>query len=168
MVLRTKHALPRNISWRSRLVWSRARDWKSRNRQKRFKSSNLFFSANQNLNRIRKCLIWVFLLQKFRFYWCFSVVSVPSFQPFRGSYGCVRIALSVAVADGFMPRKVLDVRKECVRLSCQRQTKSPSGCRLAVYLPTDTLLRGSRQEHRGINRLRMYYTRITSLKSLSP
>lgn len=25
--------------------WSRARDWKSRNRQKRFKSSNLFFSA---------------------------------------------------------------------------------------------------------------------------
>ena len=30
-------------------------------------------------------------------------------------------------ADGFMPRKVLDVRKECVRLSCQRQTKSPSG-----------------------------------------
>ena len=37
---------PRNISWRSRLVWSRARDWKSRNRQKRFKSSNLFFSAN--------------------------------------------------------------------------------------------------------------------------
>ena len=46
LVLRTKHALPRNISWRSRLVWSRARDWKSRNRQKRFKSSNLFFSAN--------------------------------------------------------------------------------------------------------------------------
>ena len=26
-----------------------------------------------------------------------------------------------------MPRKVLDVRKECVRLSCQRQTKSPLG-----------------------------------------
>ena len=48
LVLRTKHALPRNISWRSRLVWSRARDWKSRNRQKRFKSSNLFFSAKQN------------------------------------------------------------------------------------------------------------------------
>ncbi len=36
-----------NIFWRSRLVWSRARDWKSRNRQKRFKSSNLFFSATQ-------------------------------------------------------------------------------------------------------------------------
>ena len=34
-------------SWRSRLVWSRARDWKSRNRQKRFKSSNLFFSATK-------------------------------------------------------------------------------------------------------------------------
>ena len=80
----------------------------------------------------------------------------------------VRISLSVAVADAFMPRKVLDVRKECVRLSCQRQTKSPSGCRLAVYLPTDTLLRGSRQEHRGINRLRMYQIRITSLKSLNP
>ena len=35
-------------SWRSRLVWSRARDWKSRNRQKRFKSSNLFFSATES------------------------------------------------------------------------------------------------------------------------
>ena len=57
----------------------------------------------------------------------FWVVYVPSFWSFRGSYGCVRISLSVAVADGFMPRKVLDVRKECVRLSCQRQTKSPSG-----------------------------------------
>ena len=52
---------------------------------------------------------------------------MPLFRSFRGSYGCVRIALSVAVADGFMPRKVLDVRKECVRLSCQRQTKSPLG-----------------------------------------
>ena len=46
--------------------------------------------------------------------------------------------------------------------------KAPRGCRLAVYLPTDTLMRGSRQEHRGINRLRMYQIRITSLKSLSP
>ncbi len=36
-----------NNLWRSRLVWSRARDWKSRNRQKRFKSSNLFFSATE-------------------------------------------------------------------------------------------------------------------------
>ena len=57
----------------------------------------------------------------------FLTVGVPSFQFFRGSYWCVRIALSVAFADGFMPRKVLDVRKECVRLSCQRQTKSPFG-----------------------------------------
>ena len=46
---------------------------------------------------------------------------------FLGFVWCVHIALSVAVADGFMPRKVLDVRKECVRLSCQRQTKSPLG-----------------------------------------
>ena len=89
--------------------------------------SNPALSANQNLNRIRKCLVWVFLLQKFRFYLRFSFVGVPSFQSFRGSYGCVRIALSVTVADGFMPRKVLDMRKECVRLSCQRQTKSPLG-----------------------------------------
>ncbi len=66
-------------------------------------------------------------MQKLRFYLCFSVVGVPSFRSFRGSYGCVRISLSVAVAGGFMPRKVLDVRKECVRLSCQRQTKSPLG-----------------------------------------
>ena len=99
------------------------------------------------------------------FFGCLCAV-VLSFSVF---VWCVRIALSVAVADGFMPRKVLDVRKECVRLSCQRQTKSPPwGCRLAVYLPTDTLLRGSRQEHRGINRLRECQIRITCLKSLSP
>ncbi len=66
-------------------------------------------------------------MQKFRFYLRFSFVRVPSFRSFRGSYECVRIPLYVVVADGFMPRKVLDVRKECVRLSCQRQTKSPSG-----------------------------------------
>ena len=66
-------------------------------------------------------------MQKFRFYLRFSVVGVTLVQSFRGSYWCVRISLSVAFADGFMPRKVLDVRKECVRLSCQRQTKSPSG-----------------------------------------
>ncbi len=41
--------LHHNTIWRSRLVWSRARDWKSRNRQKRFKSSNLFFSATREL-----------------------------------------------------------------------------------------------------------------------
>lgn len=107
-------------------------------------------------------------MQKFRFYLRFSVVVVTLFQSFRGSYWCVRIALSVAVADGFMPRKVLDVRKECVRLFAKGKRKAPRGCRLAVYLPTDTLLRGSGQEHRGINRLRMYQTRIISLKSLSP
>lgn len=57
------------------------------------------------------------------FFGCgYAVVSV-----FSGFVQGVRISLSVAVADGFMPRKVLDVRKECVRLSCQRQTKSPSG-----------------------------------------
>ena len=68
-----------------------------------------------------------FSFAKMQYLLAFWVVYVPSFWSFRGSYGCVRIALSVAVADGFMPRKVLDVRKECVRLSCQRQTKSPSG-----------------------------------------
>ena len=89
-------------------------------------SSNLSFKienvsilsgfAKQNLNRIRECLIWVFLLQKIRFYLRFLIVGVPSFRSFRGSYGVVRIPLSVAVAGGFVPRKVLDVRKECVRL----------------------------------------------------
>ena len=57
----------------------------------------------------------------------FTVVGVPSFRSFRGSYWCVRIALSVAFADGLMPRKAVGDRKECVRLSCQRQTKSPFG-----------------------------------------
>lgn len=46
MVLAYQTPTSQNNLWRSRLVWSRARDWKSRNRQKRFKSSNLFFSAN--------------------------------------------------------------------------------------------------------------------------
>ena len=35
-------------AWRSRLAWSRARDWKSRKRQKRFESSNLSFSAEKH------------------------------------------------------------------------------------------------------------------------
>ena len=52
---------------------------------------------------------------------------------------CVRIALSVAVADGFMPRKVLDVRKECVRLHGSQRTaqKLLRKCkkRLRVNLP---------------------------------
>ena len=68
-----------------------------------------------------------FSFAKMQYLLAFFFVYVPSFYIFRGSYGCVRIPLSVAVADGFMPRKVLDVRKECVRLSCQRQTKSPLG-----------------------------------------
>ena len=46
----------------------------------------------------------------------FTVVGVPSFRSFRGSYWCVRIALSVAFADGLMPRKLLDMRKACFRL----------------------------------------------------
>ena len=90
------------------------------------KGSNPFLSAKQNLNRIRKCLVWVFLLQKFRSYLRFWLSACRYFGLFWVRAGC-RISLSVAVADGFMPRKVLDVRKECVRLSCQRQTKSPSG-----------------------------------------
>ncbi len=47
MVLAYQPPTSQNNLWRSRLVWSRARDWKSRNRQKRFKSSNLFFSATE-------------------------------------------------------------------------------------------------------------------------
>ena len=93
-----------------------------------------------------------------------AVVSV-----FSGFVGKVRIALSVAVADGFMPRKVRGRQKGvCQAILPKANEKPPWGCRLAVYLPTDMLLRGSRQEHRGINRLRMYQIRITSLKSLSP
>ena len=56
-------------------------------------------------------------MQKFRFYLRFSVVGVPPFRSFRGSYRGVRIALSVAVADGFMPRKVLGRQKGVCRNS---------------------------------------------------
>ena len=66
MVLRTKPSTSQKISWRSRLVWSRARDWKSRNRQKRFKSSNLFFSANKDLKQF--CFrFFILLAEKKRF-----------------------------------------------------------------------------------------------------
>ena len=79
---------------------------------------------------------------------------VPLFQSFRGSYGCVRIPLSVVVADGFMPRKVRGRQKGVCKAILPKANEKPLwGCRLAVYLPTDTLLRGSGQEHRGINHL---------------
>ena len=66
-----------------------------------------------------------------------------------------------------MPRKVLYVRKECVRLSAERQKKKPlravrGGCQAF----SNTLLRGSRQEHRGI--MRYCQIAIISLKSRSP
>ena len=81
-----------------------------------------------------------------------AVVSV-----FSGFVWRVRIALSVAVADGFMPRKVRGRQKGvCQAILPKVNEKPPWGCRLAVYLPTDTLLRDSGQEHRGINRLRVY------------
>ncbi len=44
-------------------------------------------SANQNLNRIRKCLIWVFLLQKFRFYQHFRLSARRRFTLFRVRMG---------------------------------------------------------------------------------
>ncbi len=54
-------------------------------------SSNLSFKienvsilsglANENLNRIRECLIWVFLLQKFRFYLRFLFVGALPLKP---------------------------------------------------------------------------------------
>ena len=47
-----------------------------------------------------------FSFAKIRFYLRFSIVGVPRFILFG-----VRIALSVAVADGFMPRKVLGRQK---------------------------------------------------------
>ncbi len=51
-----------------------------------------------------------------------------------------------------MPRKTLDKRKECVRLSRQRQQKSPHGALgLALLSLINALRRGSRQEYRGIN-----------------
>ena len=60
-------------------------------------------------------------MQKFSTYRRFSVVGVLPFQSFQGSYGCVGIVLSVAVANGFIARKVLDVRNECARLRKKRE-----------------------------------------------
>ena len=57
----------------------------------------------------------------------FSVVGVPSFRSFRGSYGCVRIALSVAVADGFMPRKVRGRQKGVCQAILPKANEKPLG-----------------------------------------
>ena len=46
-------------TWRSRLVWSRAHDWKSCNRHKRFEGSNLSFSAKINEHLFRCSFIFV-------------------------------------------------------------------------------------------------------------
>ena len=60
-----------------------------------------------------------------------------------------------------MPRKTLDKRKECVRLYCQRQQKSPHGALgLALLSLINALRRGSYQEYRGINSCFGYYTLI--------
>ena len=97
------------------------------------------------------------------FFGCWrAVVSV-----FSGFVQGVRIALSITVADGFMPRKVRGRQKGVCQAILPKANEKPLwGCRLAVYLPTDTLLRGSGQEHRGINRLRMYQIRNPSLSEL--
>lgn len=67
---------------------------------------------------------------------------------------------SVKIERRFMPRKSLDMRKECGRLICQRQTKTRLLLisRVAVFRPhltCSTLLRGSCQVERGINSLRI-------------
>ena len=97
------------------------------------------------------------------FFGCgYAVVSV-----FSGFVWRVRIALSIAVADGFMPRKVRGRQKGVCQAILPKANEKPLwDCRLAVYLPTDTLLRDSGQEHRGINRLRMYQIRNPSLSEL--
>ena len=57
----------------------------------------------------------------------FSVVGAPSFRSFRGSYGCVRISLSVAVADGFMPRKVRGRQKGVCQAILPKANEKPLG-----------------------------------------
>lgn len=54
-----------------------------------------------------------------------------------------------------MPRKSLDVRKECVRLNAKGKPKPTEfrsvGCCARTYLLINTILRGSRQVEREIN-----------------
>ena len=57
----------------------------------------------------------------------FSIVDVPSFRFFRGSYRRVRIALSVAVADGLMPRKVLGRQKGVCQAYLAKGKQKPLG-----------------------------------------
>ena len=45
--------------WRSRLAWSRARDWKSRRRQKRLEGSNPSFSAHNGVLNQDSILFYV-------------------------------------------------------------------------------------------------------------
>ena len=91
----------------------------------------------------------------------FSVIGVSSFLSFRGSYGWHSSCRRFYAEKGYQATEM-----SVSGYLAKGKRKAPLG--LSVYLPTDTLLRGSGQEHRGINRLRMYQIRITSLKSLSP
>ncbi len=63
----------------------------------------------------------------------------------------------------FMPQKPLEMRKGRVRLSCQRQTKSPLWAGGLALCLTNTPLRGSCQADCGIN-CRMRYTTIKCIK----
>ena len=65
-----------------------------------------------------------------------------------------------SLGDGFMPRKTLDRSRGCGRLSCHRQTNSPSGLGGWLLCLALTLPRDSCQEYRGINRQRCCYTSI--------
>ena len=50
------------ISWRSRLAWSRAHDWKSCNGHKPFESSNLSFSATKVVSQWYKLTDYLLIL----------------------------------------------------------------------------------------------------------
>ena len=120
MVLHTKHApSPNNliILWRSRLVWSRARDWKSRNRQKRFKSSNLFFSAKE---KPRKCEVFILRKERLHDIKC------------RGNKCCRTLRLTLRVVCKHTARYYAK-RTACYESLLLRQS-SPAIRRIVFYL----------------------------------
>ena len=58
---------------------------------------------------------------------------------------------------GFMPRKTLDMSRECGRLSAKANKQAPRGLGGWLLCLTPALPRGSCQEYRGINR-RLFFS----------
>ena len=102
-------------------------------------------------------------MQKFRFYLRFWLSVCRRFGLFGVRMACSYRFIHSSCRRFYAAKGSWATERSVSGYLAKGKRKAPRGCRLAVYLPTDTLLRDSGQEHRGINRLRMYQIRNPSL-----